>query len=79
MPPNSNNGKNVRFEDQPAVAEERSSKGSSWRPIAVADDDGDDELDAGCWSTTGDTVGSDPDDSNGEPAVADDRLSLIHI
>ena len=74
MPPKSKNRKHVRFEDQPAVAEERSSKGSSWRPIAFADDDGDDESDAGRWSTTGDTVGSDPDDSNGEPAVADDRF-----
>ena len=56
MPPKSKNGKNVRFEDQPAVAEERSSKGSSWRPIAFADDDGDDESDAGCWSTTGESA-----------------------
>ena len=75
MPPNSKNGKNVWFEDPPAVAEERSSKRSSWRPIADddddEDDDEDDESDAGCWSTTGESVGSHPDDSNGEPADAD--------
>ena len=69
MPPKNQNRNHVRFEAQPAVAEE----GSSGRAIAVADDvDG--ESDAGRYSTAGDTVGSEPDDSNGEPAVADNRF-----
>ena len=67
MPPKNRNRNHVRFNEQTAVEEEE----SSGRPTAVADDvDGD--SDSVCHSVAGDTVGSEPDDSTGEPK-ADDR------
>ena len=67
MPSQNRNRSRVWFDDLPAVAEEE----SSGRPMAVADDvDGD--SDSVCHSVAGDTAGSEPDDSTGEPK-ADDR------